>query len=727
MSNQISELPTPKDFGLHFDYSVWTANSEITLCNVPWGNDYRDVVFFENDAALDNYLAGVAGPTTQVNKLTYLAPNRPIRINLPINMVSQFNYIRVYNPAQPLKQHETPRAFYYFVTAVDYVAPNTTQINVQLDVWQTYSRRVKFGNSYIERGHIGIANSKQFQNHGRDYLTVPEGLDVGNEYQIKAATKTPIAKVRGAGTAEDGTIGVVVISTTDLIADPGDVDDPKLRTSTGDRYGQLPHGASIWYFDSVTDFNTYMLERQNRPWVTQGIISVTAVPQVQNKNVLRWYDYVNNPLVSVTEKPPKYAIGYFATPNARERSTPTLRANFRDALAPGGRYQHLHKFKTFPYSVVEITTMSGNPIIIKPETVHHDDLIAEIVSWVAPPNPRVTVSPLGVNGSVGTEGARETSEWLNMSTGILNLPTFSVVNNGYLNYMASNSGAIAYQHSQADWSQQKALMGNQLAFDQSTFGLHTSGRMTEISNQTMQQQTEISNRLASDTAALNAVAAIGTGAVGGAVAGPAGMAGGALSGAASAVTGAISTGLQNDARTASTAASTRAATQSNNVGAANTRYVRDTNRDYADFAARGDYQSQIGAINARTQDAKLTQPTTAGQVGGDAMNLTYFGWNVYTRLKGLYPAAIRMIGEYWLRYGYAVQQFAQMPDDFQVMTKFTYWKLTETYIRSATCPETFKQALRGIFEKGVTVWNNANDIGRIDIADNQPKNGITLP
>jgi hypothetical protein len=59
-----------------------------------------------------------------------------------------------------------------------------------------------------------------------------------------------------------------------------------------------------------------------------------------------------------------------------------------------------------------------------------------------------------------------------------------------------------------------------------------------------------------------------------------------------------------------------------------------------------------------------------------------------------------------------------------VMTKFTYWKMQETYISSAPMPETFKQSIRGIFEKGVTVWKTPSDIGNIDISTNQPIAGI---
>jgi hypothetical protein len=155
-------------------------------------------------------------------------------------------------------------------------------------------------------------------------------------------------------------------------------------------------------------------------------------------------------------------------------------------------------------------------------------------------------------------------------------------------------------------------------------------------------------------------------------------------------------------------------------------YVRDTNKVYGDAVARGDYQTAIAGIQAKVQDAKLIQPTTSGQVGGDAFLLSTYKWGYDIKVKMLQPAAMNAIGEYWLRYGYAVQRFGTMPANFMVCEKFTYWKLRETYITAADCPETFKQTLRGIFEKGVTVWANPADIGMIDIADNAPLDGIQL-
>ena len=63
------------------------------------------------------------------------------------------------------------------------------------------------------------------------------------------------------------------------------------------------------------------------------------------------------------------------------------------------------------------------------------------------------------------------------------------------------------------------------------------------------------------------------------------------------------------------------------------------------------------------------------------------------------------------------------------MSKFTYWKMSETYIGGAHIPENYRQALRGIFEKGFTIWDNPNDMNNpdFDIATNKPLSGVTLP
>jgi len=254
------------------------------------------------------------------------------------------------------------------------------------------------------------------------------------------------------------------------------------------------------------------------------------------------------------------------------------------------------------------------------------------------------------------------------------------------------------------------------SYNQASNAIGTSKELNQISNSASQRQTALAN----ETAGYNAMVGGASGLIGAAGRGDAV---GALTGVAGT---AADYAIRTNQNSMSNAISVGASQAGNRAQNQNSAYTRDTNLDYATFANKGDYENNIAGIQAKIQDANLIQPTTSGQVGGDAFLLAVYKWGYDLKLKMVSGAVMRQIGEYWLRYGYQVNQFSTMPATFQVMTHFTYWKLSETYITGASCPEQFKQAIRGIFEKGVTVWKNPNDIGTIDIANNQPLEGITL-
>jgi hypothetical protein len=241
--------------------------------------------------------------------------------------------------------------------------------------------------------------------------------------------------------------------------------------------------------------------------------------------------------------------------------------------------------------------------------------------------------------------------------------------------------------------------------------------MTGISTNADRAQTALANQNATNHVGLNAITSIGTGLANGGV----GVAGGLSSAAANAA----STSLENANRNSSQALRSSAANAGTGAQNNNSAYLRDTNKSLADFSARGDYQNAIAGIQSKIQDAALTQPTTSGQVGGESINLIHGNVELSIRWKTIDAAAQSSIGEYWLRYGYAVEQFSKI-DRLMVMTKFTYWKLKETYIRTAPMPESYRQAIRGMFEKGVTLWADPDDIGVIDMADNKALDGVTL-
>jgi len=737
-SNEIGNLPGVASFGSAFSYAAWTPGTTVTLCNVPWNNDYRDIVRYASKTELNTYLDGAArsGPRITIDKMTYCRVGMPIRVNLPFAACYTYNYLRVVNGAQPVLGDVGAQTLYYFITDVRYLAPNTTEIYVQLDVWQTFNHDVTFGNCYIERGHIGIANENAFDNNGRDYLTIPEGLDVGNEYVINQTYEYKYVDNHDS----NYDMGVIVMSATSLYGPYGTVDAPILTMAQGSSYGGVPNACDLYLFADRDDFKAYMAFMADKPWVTQGIVSVTAVNY--NSTIggmtygtdyesLSWVtggalfmrliqngthgDVINSTLGSPD--------------GLMWRDRKWLAQNWRTNLITG-RYAILKKLLTYPYTAVELTTYSATPIILKPECMAGDDIVVIQKAFMGQPNPRVVFIPYKYNavnafadvvdadGSIINDGG----EMFDFMTGIFDLPTFSVVNNGYLSYMASNRNSIAFQHSSADWSQQRALAGADTSMSNTARDIALGRDVAGMQNQNIADNANLSRSVAGQRAILGGANAIASG-----LTGMNKMAG---TSAIAAISGVVNEGAnlaiqqgQIDASSAiASGLNNRTAIARQNTGMQN----NDTNYKYAQMSANGDYQNAIASINAKVQDAKLIQPTTSGQLGGDVFNLAMFKWGVFAKVKTLQPAVMAAIGEYWLRYGYSVNRFGRMPADFQVMGKFTYWKLRETYLASGACPETFRQTIRGIFEKGVTVWSNADDIGMIDIADNTPKTGIVL-
>jgi hypothetical protein len=734
--NGITNPPNEYSFGLDFNYALWTPGTRVTLANVPWNNDYRDIVKFANKAALNTYITSLETTGVVINNMSYYKPNQPIRIDVPFNVANRFNYLRASNPIQPITGDIT-KDFYYFITDVRYIAPNTTEVVVQLDVWQTFGFDITFGNSYIERGHIGIANTKAFNNYGRDYLTIPEGLDIGGEYQMVNKRDRVIMQPDQVNGANTGSNNVLVASTVDLEAEAGTADAPILISAKGSKIMGLPSGATYYVWQNTDSFKSFMDRYSNKPWVTQGIISITVIPEVR-----RYFDGFAHSATPYT------GTGAVQMPNTKPKAiTHNMAVDWRDGtfILPyiPARYQHLRKLFTYPYMVIEMTTFTGTPILIKPESWANDDARVIERAGLVPPNQRVTFTPYKYNArpgspvdnvSNGFEDLPDTDlrgddwgDFLDIATQVNNFPTVALVNNGAINYMASNSNSIAFQHNSADWSQQRALSGNVASYDNTTAGIEATGALNSIGVNADTLQTNLSNLTAQQNNIASGVGGILGGAgLGGAVGGPAGAGLGAVGGAVSFAGSAISTGINSNAAIGGLAIRGNASRAATAVGQGVASQVRDTNKALGDWAAKGDYSNAIASINAKVQDARLIQPTTSGQVGGESYNFVNDVMRMSIRWKLIDPAAMRAVCEYWLRYGYSVRQFAVIPAALSVMSKFTYWKLAETYITTAPMPEPIKQTIRGIFEKGVTVWSKPEFIGNTDIADNVPLGGFTL-
>ena len=87
----------------------------------------------------------------------------------------------------------------------------------------------------------------------------------------------------------------------------------------------------------------------------------------------------------------------------------------------------------------------------------------------------------------------------------------------------------------------------------------------------------------------------------------------------------------------------------------------------------------------------------------------------------LTPDYRKLIADYWNRFGYSVNEY-MVPTTLQLMSSFTYWKFQDLIVSGTDLPETYRLSIKGIFEKGVTVFSKPDDIGGgMDVMDgNEP-------
>jgi hypothetical protein len=749
MMNEITQVPTRRpDFGESFSYASWPTNTRITLTNVRWNSDYRDVMkpTFDIDAWIDQQPGNLNFTNASQKKFQQMY----LDIDTPMDDSMQYNYIRVRNPRNPVPGAHRVQTYYYFINDIAYFAGNTTRLFLQLDAWATFIGAFKLGLCYVERSHIGIANTKQMNNYGRDYLSVPEGLDVGGEYRIVKTASQDVMTL--------DSYSVLVVSAADMTKAPGTEDAPKLVAAQGSVVDGMVSGASFYVFPTPGDYLRFQKQYVDFPWMTEAILSITPIP-----SVLRYHpgatlkDVAPDVLNAVTVDLPDGGVTVIQQPDfvmyeypagpSQTRDT-QLAADWRDTLLNRlpdnlAAYRILKKFLTYPYSLVEITTWAGQPLVVQPESWADDDATIREMAVMVPPGQRVSFMPLRYNGDAATSdagGAEDNAESLDFMTTISNFPSLPIVNNMAIGYLAANKNGLAFQRQTAAWTQTRALMGAQATEDIANADIANTARQAAAgitaSGASAQLNMETGNNLGLIGGALGTV---GVGADAGTSYGDSGAHSASGMGSSSrlgvgasinpmALAGYDATATIKANAIAQQAAieqTQRAASAASSITA--TGAIRDTNVSLARRAAKGDYLNNIAAVNAKVQDAALTQPSIAGQFGGDAMNLAHNKAEVSARWKLLDNAAVKRIGNIWLRYGYAVQQYVDMSKypDFMFMSKFSYLKLSETYVIEAPIPELFKQTIRGIFEKGVTVWSDPSDIGTTAPTDNQPKDGIS--
>lgn len=739
--NEMGQPPVERaDAYLRSD--VWPVGTRVRLLSVPWDSAYRNVIAWESAEARDRWFESQTDDIWFSTQFNYLRPGEPVAVSVPYSSAYRYNYIAVTNPQQPVDDEGPERTYYYFVTGLTYLSPQASLMEVQLDVMTTYAGEITVGKSFVDRGHIAMANDMVNHNPSQvvarqlnDYLTMPEGIDVGSEYY-------PIHKeyVDLMGSDDNGSY-CVVISTADLQGDPGSVSAPNLDVAGGTWFDGLPSGCDVYCFP-VVNISEFMHELQDKSWVAQCILSLYVLPSaLVDTSRLEQVRLFGGSFVMY-----KGLTSFNAgMGNGRFDSVGTVSDVFSKLTVEEGEPE---KLLCYPYSVIEMSTFDGNPVFLKPQNINGNSITLAAIGCSLMPFARFAVFPwmymvTGMKGSsvgldytvidmLGNERpvSIDSGAFLDCAVWLQDFPQFAIVNNNYLTYLASNRNRLAYQYQSAGW-----------ALDRSNAQANNAYEVAQANTDLGYALSYNNVRAGVQNANLGWASGV-VGALGGGLSGVAGSMASGIAGSASNSAGGViggyaglaTTGIGLASSLAQNELSMQQATNSLQAAASNAGLtqaaqtgINNRNRSLADFVNNGDYQNRIAGIEATVQDAALTPPSTVGQSGGEGFTWKNALVGIQITFKTIGGAARRAVSDYFRRYGYSIHRWLDCGSVWRMlcMTRFAYWRLLETNVTCARANETEREAIRGVFEKGVTLWDAPESIGTIDLDGNQPKSGYS--
>ena len=118
--------------------------------------------------------------------------------------------------------------------------------------------------------------------------------------------------------------------------------------------------------------------------------------------------------------------------------------------------------------------------------------------------------------------------------------------------------------------------------------------------------------------------------------------------------------------------------------------------------------------------AQLSAPTQFGSDNGDPTLDAFERKGLQVKVRTQSAGNIAQAGDLMLRFGYSLNQVWNVTDSgLNLMKHFTYWEAADIWINEGEGVNQDAQSdIQSAFERGVTVWANPNEIGKVSIYDN---------
>lgn len=752
-----------------FDYSKFDAvQMNITLCKVPWdmgeahiGNrtisGIGNVVHFGSKAERDAWFDKI--PDSEcfrfATKYRELHRDNKINVSIPYDVAARYNYIAVYY--EPMASAENPimyettggiDAWFWFVREVEFLSPNTTCLHLLNDAWQTFIYDMDIPYMMLDRGHAPM-----------------------HETTVKKFFKNPIANCKYILAPEENEPEAprITVSTHEHVFNASNMYAIIITTSTpngtwgnkSDNTWTVPSSQAL--VSGVPTYHAFAIAAGS----LSGFLS--AVPK-QFIQTVQAVCFVSDEMITLGTS---FEFGgYTCYQVSSTYQKATVHALQAGDFGYPDEYSQIAKLYTFPYAVLRLTDQDGNQTDIRVEDTNGKIELDYCVSLAYPwlkINAQITSTGKAARRNVSFSNATARNmpiggNWHDLLFS-LDIPTFAVTQsagnvNDYATHYDRLQQATAADNAQANQNASAALITDNAAL---TVTANTSS--TTISNSSagdsldnvrtynfdaMDSDNATTNATASATtqaqeqqAAISAASAAASGVAGAIGAAASGNIAGAVSSAVNGLIGGATTLASTSVAVHLTDAQAGIAVQNNGYHseAATNKSQADTNTQRATATSLTNVQNTLttgqaansaattianatrdratvtSAIANQQAQAAIGEPSTFGDFqNGDYATtrpLALFS-NVVTQDD----YTIRKCGDDFLRYGYSYGAQWKFDGNWCPMPHFTYWRLTDFWVKGLQIPDMYVDKLRFFLFGGVTVWKKPEDIGHVTIYEN---------
>lgn len=355
------------------------------LRNVPLDTTYEHTIYFGSKTAQYNYFVSLT--KYNLTNYTYQRVKRGVcRVGVKADNLYDCNYMMFQNKAYGDKW------FYAYITSVEFVNNECTEISFELDVIQTWFFDCEPDYCFVEREHtITDVIGEHIE---------PEPVEIG-EYVFN-----------GYEAIQRMSDMAVCISIADV---EGSVD--------GNLYDGVYGGATLWVYDStdVSSINSKLNDYIQSP---DSIIGMYMFPKL----------FIGGDI------PENHKISYGGTASSVQIE---LNGVNTDSLLNGYKPKN-KKLYTYPYNFYHVDNGSGNALILRYEFFNGGKPIVEISGTITQPVSAV-LRPCGYKGLSGRTELSDASQLFTESIALTNYPICSWSFDAYQAWVAQNAVPIAIQ------------------------------------------------------------------------------------------------------------------------------------------------------------------------------------------------------------------------------------------------------------------------------------------